>query len=182
MAWAATTVAHLEINADVGLHYAKLALGLNTHSPTAAVIAALMSHYLGNYQRSIDYLKKIDGDLETLQSIAYTCYALNYYQLGELDSAIVSSRMALDSNPGSVLALRTLTASLAASNQIELARESGIKLIELDASEFIQYFEKYSLYKDSAPLERLCKDLRVAGIPYQRSQIKIEKRALKSRK
>ena len=169
--FAAISIAHLEVNAKTGLDFAKRALDINAYSPLAKLAAALMHHYCGNYDESIKHLDHLaDCGVEPLKFWADACYALNYYQLDRLDEAITAARRAVQSNPGMVLSWRVLVVSLARANQLQEARELARKLVQLDATEYIQYFERFSLYTEPRALNRLLMDLQKAGVPYSRSQ------------
>lgn len=172
VAWAGISVAHLELNVDLGLSFAERALKLNQHSPLANLLAALMHHYNGNYQLSFNYLQQLNGsDIEPLTFLADTCYSINHYQLGQLDEAIQFGRRAVDRNPRYNLALRALTASLVRSGKVDEAQVFAKRMLALETSEYIDYYKKFALYKDELALERFCGDLAKAGIPQNDSTL-----------
>ena len=163
--WAAITVGHMECNPEAGLAFSKHALELHPYSPMSILAAALMSHYTGEYQQSLNYLKKIQGqNIEPLTFIEDTCYSLNYYQLGKLRKAIKCGQKAVSRNPGYIVALRVLTASLARSGNLDEAKIHAHKMLAIDPSEKLSYFKAYSPYSDKAALTQLCQDLKLSGI------------------
>jgi len=166
VSWAGISIAHLELNVDLGLSFADRALKLNPYSPLANLLASLMHHYNGEYQTSLDYLSKLsDSDIEPLTFLRDTFYSINYYQLVELEKAVQFGRRAVDRNPRYNLALRSLTASLVRAGKSDEAQLLAMRMAALETSEYIEYYRKFSLYKDQAALEKFCNDLANAGIP-----------------
>jgi len=166
IAWAAISIAHLESNAKVGVNLAQRALTLNPYSPMANLSAALLIHYMGDYNASQRILENLDGfDIEPLTFIKDTCSAQNHYQLGNINAAIEAANQAVERNPGYVVAMRTVTASLARSGRLEEARKYARRMVALDPTEYVQYLKKRLPYCESRPLNALCDDLRKAGLP-----------------
>lgn len=167
VAWAAVVITHTEQDPGTAAALVERALFVNPDSPMALIASAWIGHYLGRYPESLAQLDRL-GALHAagpLEFFAHGCRAMAHYQLGELDRAIDFARRAVGLNPGFIVPLRYLAASLARAGRAEEAREVMTRMLALDRSEHLSFFRAYSPYTDESALERLCEDLAAAGMP-----------------
>ncbi|MEE4383781.1 MAG: BTAD domain-containing putative transcriptional regulator [Pseudomonadales bacterium] len=167
VAWAAVVITHTEQDPGTAAALVERALGVNPDSPMALIASAWIGHYRGRYRESLAQLDRLE-ELHAagpLEFFAHGCRAMAHYQLGEIDRAIDFARRAVGLNPGFIVPLRYLAASLARAGRAEEAREVMKRMLALDRSEHLSFFRAYSPYTDAAALERLCEDLAAAGMP-----------------
>ncbi len=166
LSWSAITLGHIEGNPEVGLAFAKRAKSLNSFSPAANLAMAILTHYTGDYASSLAYLDEVKGeDVEPITFMFQSWYAMNYFQLGETQKAIESARQSVVRNPGYIVGLRVLTASLSQNGDIDEASKFAKKMLELDESDYLDHLSQYLPYIDRAPLDLLFERLAQAGLP-----------------
>ena len=166
LALAAINIANLEKDLDTALHLARRGARLNPHSTFCLLALAILEHYAGNDDDSLRHLDAIDliGDVEPFSYFSPCFRARCYYSLGRIEEAIAVARTSLGRN-FNIITLRVLTASLSRSGQLEEARKCAQKMLQADASEYLQFYRDFFPYRSSATIECLCEDLARVGIP-----------------
>ncbi|MGI9237014.1 MAG: hypothetical protein ACR2QZ_06435 [Woeseiaceae bacterium] len=164
---AAANIAHITRDSDTGLHLVKRALSLNPYSIMAGLSAALISHYGGDDEGCIRYVDAVESNSETepVTFYCHSCRAMAHYQQQEYEEALAWSRKAVGHNPKHIIALRYMLASLGMTGNTAEATELVHRLVAIDPSENVTFFERRSAYVDRRKTEHLCEGLRRGGMP-----------------
>jgi hypothetical protein len=170
LGWAAMVLTHTDVDAAIGADLAHRALALNPHSPMALIAAGWTEHFNGHHLRSLEFLDRLDSldAAGPLAFIAYTCRAMSCYQLGHFEDSHQWCRRAAGHNGTFIVTLRILAASLVRLGQLDQARSVAARMVELDASENLAFFETRLPYRRRADHQRLLADLAAAGLPKNR--------------
>lgn len=164
---AAVTIGHIASDTDTGLDLVNRALSVNPYSVMARVSAAMINHYRGDDAACLNFIDSVEAnsDTEPVSFFCHTCRAMAYYQLRDYAEALKWSKKAVGHNPKFVIALRYLLASLAQLGLADEAAELAQRMIALDPSENVAFFERRSAYDDAERTAHLCDGLRKAGLP-----------------
>lgn len=167
LAIAAVNIAQIERDTDTGLDLTDRALSINPFSVMARLSAAMISHYGGDDDACLSYVDAVEANSET-EPVTFECHTLRamaHYQKGDYDKAVHWARKAVGHNPKHVIALRYLLASLAMRGDTDEARALVQRIVAVDPSENVGFFERRSGYCSPDRLQHLCDGLRLGGLP-----------------
>ncbi|MEM7450987.1 MAG: hypothetical protein AAGA41_01270 [Pseudomonadota bacterium] len=163
---AAIVIAQYSRDFETGMHIARRALSINPFSIMAGLSAAYVAHFAGDDEAAARYLDGVEACAPTdpITFFAQTCRAMIAYQEGRFGEALAWATRALGQNPEFVIAQRYLVASLGQLGDTEEAARQAEKLVQIDPSETLDFFERRSTYIESAQRQRLCDGLAKAGL------------------
>lgn len=164
---AAANISHITRDTVTGLHLVKRALSLNPYSLMANLSAAMICHYGGDDEACIHYIETVESNSET-EPVTFYCdnlRAMAHYQCREYEDALAWSRKAVGHNPKHIIALRYLLASLAMTGKTDEAAELVHRIVAIDPSENVAFFERRSAYVSRRRTQHLCEGLRRGGLP-----------------
>lgn len=167
MGIAAVNIAHITHDTDTAMDLIGRALSINPYSVMAKLCAAMIVHYAGDDEACLRYVDEVESTSETdpITFNCHTCRAMAHYQQRNYEQALTWSRKAVGHNPKHVIAMRYMLASLARTGRDEEARQLARKMVALDPSENVSFFERRTAYTSRRRARHLCEGLRMAGLP-----------------
>jgi adenylate cyclase len=121
-------------------------------------------HYCGDQDGAIHHLK-LAMRVQPLHPPFYLhMLALAYRAKGELDSAVLTAKQALELTPDDLATRIVLTAAYVGLGRMGLAEETAADIQRLDPSFSLTQFAGVQPYRDSALLAKFVADLRLAGL------------------
>jgi adenylate cyclase len=122
-------------------------------------------HYCGEQDGAIHHLK-LAMRVQPLHPPFYLhMLALAYRAKGELDSAVLTAKQALELTPDDVGNRIVLTSAYVGLGRQNLAEETAAEIKRIDPSFSVTQFVNAQPYRDTGVLEKLVSDLRSAGVP-----------------
>ena len=163
----AATISHVSGDTETGIDLARRALSINPYSVMAGVSAAMVHHYHGDDDACLSYIDAVEenSDTDPVSFFCFACRAMAYYQKRDYENAVKWSRKAVGHNPTFVIALRYLLAGLAKLGAVDEARALADKMVAIDPSENIAFFQRRSAYRLQEHTDHLCEGLREGGLP-----------------
>jgi adenylate cyclase len=121
-------------------------------------------HYCGEQDGAIHHLK-LAMRVQPLHPPFYLhMLALAYRAKGELDSAVVTAKQALELIPDDVANRIILTSAYVGLGRQDLAEETAVEIKRIDPLFSVTQFANAQPYRDSGLLEKFVSDLRSAGL------------------
>jgi len=162
----AIVLGHLENEKQVSFDLVQRAQSVNPHSILGGIAGALVAHFAGDEVAARAYLDKLDdtSELFPLGFFVASIRAMSFYQEGEYSQAVSWARQTISHNPTYIVGLRYLAASLGQLGEVEEARAVAQRMIEIDPSEHIEFFQRHSPYAESDATRHLIEGLRSAGL------------------
>jgi adenylate cyclase len=122
-------------------------------------------HYCGDQDGAIHHLK-LAMRVQPLHPPFYLhMLGLAYRAKGELESAVLTAKQALELNPDDLANRILLTSAYVGLRRQDLAEETAAEIQHRDPSFSVAQFASAQPYRDSDLLEKFVSDLRSAGLP-----------------